>query len=65
MRENIRMQTKSDTSDKAGKTGKKWKTAMAELLRRHGFVDQRFTGKISLNFSCGAISDLEKFERHR
>lgn len=40
-----------------------WKRELAAILKDLGLIDERYTGKISLNFSRGAISDVERTER--
>jgi hypothetical protein len=40
-----------------------WKRELATTLRGLGLVDDRYTGKIALNFCQGAITDVERTER--
>ena len=40
-----------------------WKRDVAVALKSLGLVDDRYTGKIVLNFNRGAIIDVERTER--
>jgi len=40
-----------------------WKQEVAVVLKSLGLVDERYTGKIVLNFNHGAIIDVERTER--
>ncbi len=40
-----------------------WKKAISETLKKCGFIDEKFIGKIVIQVNQGGVKDLEKTER--
>ncbi len=59
----IRNQMKAPIFPDKNQLADGWKRDLAAILKDLGLIDERYTGKISLNFSRGAISDVERTER--